>query len=185
MSWQHIFDESSDDINHAFEKIKGKNYRPTRENLFTIFDFINPEDIRVIICPRWIPKPQNGEEGISSIPFDNIYGTIKLCGALKKYDVDIYNWIEQGVFLFYPCVTSEDKGNHFNIWSGFTYRLFEFISEKNDVILATDDRDIIELVQQLNINKIVEVSSFRNDKEFAAMFAKINAFLGENNPIKW
>jgi len=164
-SWRKIFEEIRLENNDKFEKLNklfklcisnNKEIFPYPELLFTTFNFIKPNDIKVVIIGQdpYFNKQEIKENkypeamGMSfSVPIgipipsslQNIYKNGLKFGHLYKYPEhgNLELWNRQGVLLLNTALSVQEgiKLSHAKYWTEIINCLIKYLSDNNDKLI--------------------------------------------------
>ncbi len=187
---------------------------PKPEDIFSMFDMLNPEEIKVVIMGQ---DPYPGKCSITGIeyacgPAFKIPNEVKSCPqSLKNLFIElktdvmglsskrsitldyvkkhIKHWISQGVFLTNASLTRGSEGtyldDHKMFWMNFTISFIRSIKNSLIVLLGSEAWKFEKFVHQgTKVMKFYHPVS--RDKKFfnCKMFTKINECIS-GDKIKW
>ncbi len=125
-----------------------KTIFPPKEKLFTAFELVSPQDVKVLILgqdPYHGAGQANGlafsvEKGVKIPPsLRNIYKELESdLGIIPSFHGDLTQWAAQGVLLLNATLTVEEKkagSHHYLEWHRFTDALIKKLSEKSEPIV--------------------------------------------------
>lgn len=155
--WNYFFKENIKILENISNILENKNqYYPKNEDIFSIFEKINPNQIKIVIISK---EPYSGEyenepitDGIAmsmnrnieiyddskKIPLDLkiVFSKLKsLKNDIKFKTYSLDSWVKQGVFLINTCFTVEKFKNNShiqrNFWKPFVFKLIKKITDVN------------------------------------------------------
>lgn len=135
-------------MNFLKEEYSNRKVFPPKKEIFSAFNYKNPEEIKVVIIGQ---DPYHGDFQANGLSFSVNQG-LKLPPSLKniikelKSDVDISepmhgdlsNWASQGVLLLNTCLTvrAHEPLSHQNKgWERFTDQIIKILSDSNQNII--------------------------------------------------
>ena len=198
-----------DNINEILLNETEKIIYPTNNLILNTFNHFNIEDIKVIIIGQDPYHTPNKAMGLSfSVPngeslppsLRNIFKELKDDEYLIPKDKkgDLTKWVKQGVLLLNSSLTVIEKtpNSHQKIWSPFTDKIIEYISNNSDGIVfmlwgnfAKNKKKYINLDKHyiLESSHPSPMSANRGGWFGTKHFRKANEYLISNskNPIDW
>lgn len=116
---------------------------PKRENIFRCFQYVSPENIKVIIIGQ---DPYHGEGQATGLCFGvnkeckmppslkNIEKELKSDINVELNDSTLEKWATQGVLLVNTALTVREHcpNSHSKIWSDFTEYILQYLNEKTE-----------------------------------------------------
>lgn len=207
-TWESFFNEPSikETIKNCDLRI-GKNYLPTKKDIFRPFVMCPLDQIKVLIL---------GKEPYSSKIVDNndnlVYKSNGLAFSTKNFDNDIpvpvknifkllsntkeikfkssnngdlSNWVLQGIFLLNVSLTKNPdkiKNDHAELWSFLVNELIKRLKERKIMIIYWGDND----VKKFNTNPIkgLDIEGEDPKNPFNNKFIQSDHILLINNYIK-
>lgn len=129
---------------------------PPIDNVFRVFRELSPDKIKVVVLGQDpYHTPADAATGIAfSLPeshtyinpsVSNIKKAAAACGYAQKAHGNLDHWVKQGVFLVNAALTVRPKAPrcHARIWSPFTARLIQYLSDlkKSNLVFMLWGRD--------------------------------------------
>ena len=191
------------------EKKKGKTILPKESRIFAALDYVEPEDVKVVILgqdPYPNRKYPNGlafsvNKEIKQLPKSlvNIFKELNNDLQIKRTNGDLSDWAKQGVLLLNTILTVEEGKplSHKNIgWEKLTREIIVFLSKnfKNIVFIlwgnqAQQKEYLIENYQDHYVIKSPHPSPLSANRGFfnSSPFSKTNIYLTDHGkqPIIW
>ncbi|ATZ19077.1 uracil-DNA glycosylase [Williamsoniiplasma somnilux] len=213
--WKEFFQQERTksywtDLEFFVEKeYQQKEIFPSRQNLFSIFENIDPKKIKVVIIGQDPYHGFNQANGIAFSATNNVKTPRSLLNIFKelKSDLgidhfnnnDLSGWVSQGVFLCNTILTVESSKplSHANCgWELFTKNCFEYLNQVNSqivyLLLGNKAKQVYESLSIKSKAKTIIVghpSPFSFEKFFkdTKPFSKLNKQLVKLNiePIDW
>jgi len=130
------------------EKNNGKTIYPKDENVFSLFNLVNFEDVRVVILGQDPYHGKNQAHGLSfSVPVgEKVPPSLKNIYKELNSDLNLNipnngflkNWTKQGVFLMNAIMTvnAKEPASHKKAgWENFTDKIIQILSDKRENIV--------------------------------------------------
>jgi uracil-DNA glycosylase len=218
--WEDLFMNAEPEIQQISDILddrasKGKRIVPEMENIFRVFNMIQPKDLKVILFGM-DPYPQiltNGKPRALGFSFSvdkedtipsslsNIYKEIKNCypKTVIPSHGDVSHWVNQGVFLLNVCLTCEayEPGSHskYKLWMPFMDKFLVYMSSINKdlifVLWGNDAKKLQTSIEKRYKNVLIGVhpSGLSANRGFIGCghFRAINDILVKlgKEPIEW
>jgi uracil-DNA glycosylase len=205
--WSSFFSDNKKLIRDILCTIdsSGQRINPGREEIFSIYHMMDPEDIRVVIIGQ-SPYPDDNACGI---PFVSKVGKVpKTLEVMRdeiyfEYDVRVgdpngmvLSWVKEGVFIINAAPTigiNTDKEylkDHYILWREYMVNLVSYVCRKEvpSLLLGKDAWSFEESVSSECIIKVPHPVS-RSDKKFlgSGLFTSTNSYLRSKGleEIQW
>jgi len=130
------------------EKNNGKTIYPKDENVFSLFNLVNFEDVKVVILGQDPYHGKNQAHGLSfSVPVgEKVPPSLKNIYKELNSDLNLNipnngflkNWTKQGVFLMNAIMTvnAKEPASHKKAgWENFTDKIIQILSDKRENIV--------------------------------------------------
>lgn len=138
-NWQDCFETE------IIETISGrldnkKNILPPLPYTFTVFEFLKPEDIKIVILGQDPYIKEKQAVGMSFSVDNSVATPPSLKNIFKEIGIDrkpdLTDWVESGVFLYNVDLTVEEgkSGSHRGIWSSFTDKVIQKINLQENIV---------------------------------------------------
>ena len=180
---------------------------PPRKDIFKCFDFVNFEEIKVVILGQ-DPYINKGEamgmcfsvpNDIKKVPpsLKNIFKELENEYGSKREKYDLTDWAEQGVLLLNTALSVREynSNSHQKIWKKYTDAIIKEISDKRDgvvfILWGNDAKRKKELIDEGKhfILESVHPSPLSAPRGFFGNnhFQKVNEYLKEKGQeeIQW
>ena len=180
---------------------------PPRKDIFKCFDFVNFEEIKVVILGQ-DPYINKGEamgmcfsvpNDIKKVPpsLKNIFKELENEYGSKREKYDLTDWAEQGVLLLNTALSVREynSNSHQKIWKKYTDAIIKEISDKRDgvvfILWGNDAKRKKELIDEEKhfILESVHPSPLSAPRGFFGNnhFQKVNDYLKEKGQeeIQW
>jgi len=167
--WEGCFERCRAELLYVQERLRATRYLPDFEDIFRVFDFVRPAEIRVVIVGQ-DPYPgldYGGRPVATGVPFAvrrgtpvtaslrNIYADMAqtVPGFVAPNHGDLTRWMRQGVFLLNSHLTTPASGasslrgaEKHAFWAGVVVAVVECIQEASPnavfVLWGEDAKDI-------------------------------------------
>lgn len=187
----------------------GIPYCPARENLFAAFDFVDLEDVKVVVVGQDpYPNPKHATGIAFSVPKGTCPLPPTLCNIFGEYkddlqldypiEGDLSPWCKEGVLLMnaIPSCEAFKSGSHrWDEWTYFTKEVLETLDQRGDLVfiflgqLAQGYIKYLKYTSELNIISTSHPANFGANKGFfgSRIFTQANTKLKEmgKKPINW
>ncbi|ATG97672.1 uracil-DNA glycosylase [Mesoplasma lactucae] len=184
-----------------------KTIYPPKENIFTVFNLVKPEDVKVVLLGQ---DPYHGYNQANGIAFStndsktprslaNMFKELNNDLGIEHPSNDLTGWVKQGVFLLNTILTVREHEplSHKNKgWEIFVLDLLNFLEQTNHNVLfcafGNNAYEMYSKITNINSQDILRFGHpspfsyeryFKNTKPYSA----INNWLIEHNenPIDW
>ncbi|GHT22537.1 uracil-DNA glycosylase [Planctomycetales bacterium] len=199
---REYFREFASELSELYET---KTIYPDKDNLFKAFEYLNPEDVRVVILgqdPYHSTKKVSGEDipkatGLAfSIPdgmavtdsLKNIFIEAGVKDRIAKKKGALEGWCEQGVLLLNTVLTveSEKTGSHIGRgWEHFTDDVIKFLDQQKQPIVFMLWGDKAQRKRDLIIGKNNEILTASHPSPYFGAAEKTeNPFISCNHFVR-
>lgn len=214
--WKEHFFKCRDDLYGISKTIQNKNdpMTPAKENIFAMFNSLNPKNIKVVIigqepysgyCNNILELKDTGiafsqHPGESISPENkNIFKEIKRCyPCFEAVNGNLDHWVRQGVFLINSSLTRNLNSNGFdhsknNLWLSFVVSTLRYINSVNNnvpfIVWGTSAKSIFDHSGLKNAEKFISAhpspSSTAKSKIFSSLpFIGSDHFVSVNYYLK-
>ena len=155
--WFQFFDENNDELQDIFNKTLTSKIYPKKKNIFKIFKYLSPSDIKVVLLGqdpyinfeivdgKEIPQAQGLSFSVpkshKKIPpsLNNMFKELKNCYPEFKYkNGNLKRWVKkEKIFLLNSALTviPGNSNSHQKYWQDFTDKVIKYISSSQENIV--------------------------------------------------
>lgn len=155
--WKEFFDKNKNELNIIFNKTLQSKVFPKKKNIFKVFEYLSPKEIKVVILGqdpyinseiiegKEVPQAQGLSFSVpkshKTIPpsLKNIFKEIKNSYPdFKHKNGNLKKWVKrEKIFLLNSALTvlPGKSNSHQKFWENFTDNVIKYISDSNENVV--------------------------------------------------